>query len=152
MGRPKIIRWPGLEAVTQDPITSICLRQQELELAEKEASDREREYSEMFQKVNGRDVTIDLYNLKFDCGGAGHTTIDFDAWSDQVDPTVTLTTSDFKIYNRCKKLIFTQEEPRDLVQGVDIVDLKFNQTYTAVFFVTIRGPLSILRKIFNKYI
>lgn len=145
VGRPPVFRWPGLEfAESGNPCFT---RKQQLAYAADEAAIREELYG----------GEADLWNLKFDAGPDGpHTTIDFDKmesrWAagnmNPPDPDNALpaliTTSDFIVYNKIKKLM-------EAGAAVEIVDLKFNQTGNAVFFVTASVPMSLLRKIVQKY-
>lgn len=148
VGRPPIFRWPGLEFANGTNSSTPCFtRKQQLAYAEEEAAAREELY--------GGEAA--LWNLKFDAGPDGpHTTIDFDKmesrWAagnpNPPDPNnelpALITTSDFIVYNKIKKLM-------EAGAAVEIVDLKFNQTGNAVFFVTATVPMSLLRKIVQKY-
>lgn len=145
VGRPPVFRWPGLEFESDGDYS--FTRKQQLARAADEAAIREEMYG----------GEADLWDLKFDAGPDGpHTTIDFDKmesrWaagnmnpqnSDNELPAL-ITTSDFIVYNKIKKLM-------EAGAAVEIVDLKFNQTGNAVFFVTATVPMSLLRKIVQKY-
>lgn len=145
VGRPPVFRWPGLEFENDGDYS--FTRKQQLAYAADEAAIREELYG----------GEADLWNLKFDAGPDGpHTTIDFDKmesrWAagniNPPDPdnelSALITTSDFIVYNKIKKLM-------EAGAAVEIVDLKFNQTGNAVFFVTATVPMSLLRKIVQKY-
>lgn len=145
VGRPPVFRWPGLEFESDGDYS--FTRKQQLAYAADEAAIREELYG----------GEADLWNLKFDAGPDGpHTTIDFDKMESRWaagninppdpdnEPPALITTSDFIVYNKIKKLMKAGA-------AVEIVDLKFNQTGNAVFFVTARVPMSLLRKIVQKY-
>ena len=149
VGRRPVFRWPGLElASTSAPVTkpapTLYTRQQELALAGKEAATREEKYG----------GEADLFDLKFDVGPDGpHTTIDFDKWErsvydkgdDKGGGFATVTTSDFIIYNKIKRLM-KQDEGLES-PPIEIVDLKFSQTGRAVYFVTAKVPIKFLKKL-----
>lgn len=175
VGRRPVFRWPGLEltsdfgsgASTPAPatLTAPHTRQQELALAEKEAATREEKY--------GGEAY--LFDLKFDVGPDGpHTTIDFDKWERSVygksgddgnngydndydkgdvkgGGFATVTTSDFLIYNKIKRLM-KQGESDGVGENtesppIEIVDLKFSQTGRTVYFVTAKVPIKFLKKL-----
>jgi hypothetical protein len=142
-GCPTVTKWPGLELKRNMPIdeaSDIYTRSQEVELEIKEAAAREEEY-----EVAGFDVDLD--NLKFSCDpGQKHTTIDLISITDE-DQRARITTNDYVVYNRIKKLMAAAPDGDWLVE-----DLKFNRTRSAVFFVTVTCPLLEVRKIFNRYL
>lgn len=148
VGRPPAFRWPGLESANSLYSGTPCFtRKQQLAYAADEAAAREELY--------GGEAA--LWNLKFDAGPDGpHTTIDFDKMESRWaagnvnppdpnnEPPALITTSDFIVYNKIKKLM-------EAGAAVEIIDLKFNQTGNAVFFVTATVPMPLLRKIVQKY-
>jgi hypothetical protein len=142
-GCPTVTKWPGLELKRNMPIdeaSDIYTRSQEVELEIKEAAAREEEY-----EVAGFDVDLD--NLKFSCDpNQKHTTIDLISITDE-DQRARITTNDYVVYNRIKKLMTAAPDGDWLVE-----DLKFNRTKSAVFFVTVTCPLLEVRKIFNRYL
>lgn len=142
-GRPATIKWPGLELRRNIPIEEnlkIFTRSQEIELEIKEAAARE-------QKYEAAGVEIDLDNLKFSCEpNQKHTTIDLISITDE-NQRARITTNDYVVYNRIKKLMFAAPDGEWLVE-----DLKLNNTNSAVFFVTVTCPLLEVRKIFNRYL
>jgi hypothetical protein len=142
-GCPTVTKWPGLELKRNTPIdeaSDIYTRSQEVELETKEAAAREKEY-----ETEGFD--IDLDNLKFSCDSSQkHTTIDLISITDE-DQRARITTNDYVVYNRIKKLMAAAPDDEWLVE-----DLKFNRTRSAVFFVTVSCPLLEVRKIFNRYL
>lgn len=159
-GRRPTYRWPGLEsqALCEDPRSSQCYtRQQQLSLAAAEAAAREEAYG----------GEADLFNLKFDVGPDGpHTTIDFDKFSSDNGGAALVTTSDFAVYTKIKKLLSLgggdeignemNGEIKNSIEeenngSAEIVDLKFSQTGRSVFFVTARVPMSLLKKVIQKY-
>ncbi len=156
VGRRPVFRWPGLElasasAPVAKPAPTLYTRQQELSLAGKEAATREEKYG----------GEADLFDLKFDVGPDGpHTTIDFDKWERSVYGNggdqnerrgydgggfATVTTSDFIIYNKIKRLMKQGEGLGS--PPIEIVDLKFSQTGRAVYFVTAKVPIKFLKKL-----
>lgn len=156
VGRRPVFRWPGLElasasAPVTKPAPTLYTRQQELALVGKEAATREEKYG----------GEADLFDLKFDVGPDGpHTTIDFDKWErsaygnggDQNERRgydgggfATVTTSDFIIYNKIKRLMKQGEGLES--PPIEIVDLKFSQTGRAVYFVTAKVPIKFLKKL-----
>lgn len=159
-GRRPTYRWPGLEtqASCEDSKSSQCYtRQQQLSLAAAEAAAREEAYG----------GEADLFNLRFDVGPDGpHTTIDFDKFSSDNGGAALVTTSDFVVYTKIKKLLslgggdeISNEmdgEIKNSIEGennesAEIIDLKFSQTGRSVFFVTARVPMSLLKKVIQKY-
>lgn len=142
-GCPTVTKWPGLELKRNTPIdeaSDIYTRSQEVELEIKEAAVREKEY-----ETAGIDVDLD--NLKFSCDPSQkHTTIDLISITDE-NQRVRITTNDYVVYNRIKKLMAAAPDDDWLVE-----DLKFNRTRSAVFFVTVTCPLLEVRKIFNRYL
>lgn len=142
-GCPTVTKWPGLELKRNIPIdeaSDIYTRSQEVELEIKEAAAREKEY-----ETAGLDVDLD--NLKFSCDPSQkHTTIDLISITDE-NQRVRITTNDYVVYNRIKKLMTAAPDGDWLVE-----DLKFNRTRSAVFFVTVTCPLLEVRKIFNRYL
>lgn len=142
-GCPTVTKWPGLELKRNTPIDEaldIYTRSQEIDLEIKEAVAREKEY-----EVAGIDVDLD--NLKFSCDPSQkHTTIDLSSITDE-DQRARITTNDYVVYNRIKKLMAAAPDGDWLVE-----DLKFNRTRSAVFFVTVTCPLLEVRKIFNRYL
>ena len=140
-GRPPVIKWPGLETKRNAAnLTGLCSRRQEVDMEIQEAAAREKEYFES-------DVVIDIENLKFSCEpNEKHTTIDFSSVTDE-DQRVRITTNDYVLYNRIKKLMSAAPDGEWLIE-----DLKLNRTGSAVFFVTVTCPLLETRKIFNRYL
>ena len=167
MGRPTLYRWPGLEELTEKideatlDIAGIRLsssiiphtRREELALAEKEAARREKEYAggENNADADAKVIEIDFESLRFDTGSDGaHTTIDFDKVNDTKN-LATVTTNDFVIFNRIKKILFGEGGGSAAARGWNIIDIKFNQPKTALFFITILIPVPELKKILNKF-
>lgn len=142
-GRAPTTKWPGLEQkrmMPADESVNIYTRSQEVELEIKEAAAREEEY-----EAAGLDVDLD--NLKFSCDPSQkHTTIDLVSITDE-DQRARITTNDYVVYNRIKKLMTAAPDGDWLVE-----DLKFNRTRSAVFFVTVTCPLLEVKKIFNRYL
>lgn len=140
-GRPSVTKWPGLETKRNIiDFVELCSRRQEIDMEIQEAAAREKEYYES-------DATIDIENLKFSCNpDEKHTTIDFSSVTDE-EQRVRITTNDYVVYNRIKKLMATAPDGDWLVE-----DLKLNRTRSAVFFVTVTCPLLEVRKIFNRYL
>jgi hypothetical protein len=140
-GRPPIIKWPGLETKRNTiDLIDLCSRRQEIDMEVLEAASRERKYSES-------GAEIDIENLKFSCEpDEKHTTIDFSSVTDE-DQRVRITTNDYVLYNRIKKLMSAAPDGEWLIE-----DLKLNRTGSAVFFVTVTCPLLETRKIFNRYL
>lgn len=144
-GRHPETKWPGFEEkrnLTEEERFNIYGRHQEVALEIKEAATREEKYT-----ASGIDATIDLDNLKFSCASdEKHTTVDLVSITDEAQ-RVRVTTNDYVVYNRIKKLMAAAPEDEWLVE-----DLKLNRTNTAVFFVTVTCPLREIKKIFNKYL
>lgn len=144
-GRHPETKWPGLEEKRTMPVSdgiNIYTRSQEVALEIKEAAAREEKYM-----ASGIDTVIDLDNLKFSCASdEKHTTVDLVSITDEAQ-RVRVTTNDYVVYNRIKKLMAAAPEDEWLVE-----DLKLNRTNTAVFFVTVTCPLREIKKIFNKYL
>ena len=171
-GRPAGFRWPGLEELTQkiDDLTlevagmrlagSIIpkTRAEELALAREEAAAREKEYAgggdetkyEAGDRANT--IEIDFDALRFDTGTDGaHTTIDLGKITDATE-LATVTTNDFVVFNKVKRVLFDNEGGDAANErGWSIIDLKLNQTHTALFFVTVTVPVGELKKILNKF-
>ena len=163
-GRPAAFRWPGLEELTEKideatlDIAGIRLsssiiphtRREELALAEKEAARREKEYAGEEDNAD-KVIEIDFESLRFDTGSDGaHTTIDFDKVND-IKGLATVTTNDFIIFNRIKKILFGEDGESAAARGWNIIDIKFNQPKTALFFITVLVPTLELKKILNKF-
>lgn len=136
-GRPTTYRWPGLESEArsiqsgaQPPTT----RAEQLYFAAQEATAREQQ----------NDTEFDFDSVKFSVEGGKHTTVDFEKI---VDPNgvATVTTNDFVVFNRFRKLLKKYPD-------FSLIDIKFNQSKSAAFFVTFTCPLPMLRKIFTSYI
>jgi len=159
-GRPAAYRWPGfemMESLTVIPKT----RAEELALAKEEAARREKEYSGGGNEGGGTDnanstapeevIEIDFDAMRFDLGGkAAHTTIDFDKITDETGLAV-LTTNDFVVFNKIKKILFGAAGAAAQERGWDIIDLKLNSTGSALYFVTVQLPVGELKKVLNKY-
>lgn len=104
-------------------------------------------------------VVVDLENLKFDVrGAAAHTTIDFGKATDYDGGVALITTNDFVVYNRIKKIMFGKVKQRRSRRGVklgengwEIVDIQFSFFGNAVQFITVQCPLDELRLVLNKY-
>lgn len=151
-GRRPETKWPGLEKKRNAGLEerlNIYSRLQELNMEKEEALAREEEYASL-------DVDIDFDNLKFSCeAGEKHTTIDFDNINDE-SQRVRVTTNDYVVYNRIKKLMNASDalnkKSADGEAEWLIEDIKLNRTKSAVFFITVTCPLSEIKKIFNKYI
>lgn len=158
LGRPAAYRWPGLEELNKQ-INSLGssitprTRVEELSLAREEAAEREKEYSGNGENgTEGAAIEIDFDTLRFDIGADGaHTTIDFGKITDAAG-LATVTTNDFVIFNKIKKIIFDDETGTAASErGWSIIDLKLNQPKTALFFVTVLVPVPELKKILNKF-
>lgn len=156
-GRPAAYRWPGfemMESLTAFPKT----RAEELVLAKEEAARREKEYSGGGNENGAPDnempaeaIEIDFDAMRFDLGGKpAHTTIDFDKITDEAGLAV-LTTDDFVVFNKIKKVLFGAAGAAAQERGWDIIDLKLNSTGRALYFVTVQLPVGELKKILNKY-
>ena len=164
-GRPAAFRWPGLEELTEKideatlDVAGIRLsnsiiphtREEELALAKKEAALREKKYAGGGEEA-GPTIEIDFDALRFDVGPDGaHTTIDFGKVTNQTS-LATVTTNDFVIFNKVKRILFDEANGAAASErGWSIIDLKLNQTQTALFFITITVPVGELKKILNKF-
>lgn len=165
-GRPAAFRWPGLEElmgridtatleVAAIRLSSSIIphtRGEELALAEKEAAAREKEYAGGGEEEAGAVIEIDFNALRFDTGSEGaHTTIDFGKITDASE-LATVTTNDFVVFNKVKRILFDEKSGAAANErGWSIIDLKLNQTKSALFFVTITIPVGELKKILNKF-
>ena len=156
VGRPPAFRWPGLERLKErvensGPIFFPRTRQEELALAVEEAAAREEKYSSAPDTTN---IEVDFDALRFDPGPEGpqgaHTTIDLDKITD-TSALAYVTTSDFVVFNKIKRIMFGPDGAAAINRGWSIIDLKFNQTNTALFFVTVAVPVGELKKILNKF-
>ena len=149
-GRPEIFKWPGLELEEQAAGTPEYprTRKKQIEIINKESVIREEGYRG--DEDAGTDIAVDFDNIKFDIIGADgpHTTIDFDKVTG--DGMAQVTTNDFVVFNRIKSVIFGPESDAANERGWLITDLKFNSTWTALYFITVVMPLNEIKILFNK--
>lgn len=167
-GRPAAFRWPGLEELMGRIDTATLeaaairlassiiphTREEELALAKEEAAAREKEYAGGGEEMGtgSESIEIDFEALRFDTGTDGaHTTIDFGKITDAT-ALATVTTNDFVIFNRVKRVLFDDEGGAAASErGWSISDLKLNQNKSALFFVTVQVPVGELKRLFNKF-
>ena len=156
-GRPEIFKWPGLELEEQAAGTPEYprTRKKQIDIINKESVIREEgyrgdEYEDDTDVDVDADIEVDFDNIKFDIIGADgpHTTIDFDKVTG--DGMAQVTTNDFVVFNRIKSVIFGPGAEAANERGWLITDLKFNSTWTALYFITVVMPLNEIKILFNK--